>query len=192
MAGARTAGDFLADAPARVVPLLSRNDRLDMLDYYRYGSTRGIANEAGDTARITAESAAVVSFDMGTRASMQIAVLPAGRDTVLAVVTTVSLPARDSSVQLFDTAWQPLARVKSPVPAYSQWFVDGAFDADPNLEMKLPFMPAEARFDSTATVLTFTPSAGSYMSPSEYEGVRSLLVPEIIFDVKKGKFRQRR
>ncbi len=185
---ARTAADFFIDAPGSVMPYTDTNLRLDMLDYYRYGSDRAMPDRASTPLRITGENDRTMTVAVGEEgARVQLAVLPAGKDTLIAVVTTVMLPAPDSRVDLYNKDWTP-ARVKAPRwPVYSDWLPEGDSDS----EARLPFVPAEAAFDSTATVLTFTCRADSFLAPEEYDMLRASLVPEIVYDVK-GKTIKRR
>lgn len=183
------AGRFFAKAPASFLITVPRTARLDMLDYFRFGSSRPTPDTFGVDARITAESPACITVEVG-HTRRQLAVLPSGRDTLLAVVTTVSIPARTSAIELFDkdfdTASQkPLAEVGR----YSDWFVDGAFDSVPDLELTLPFVPAEAAFDSTATRLVLRNNAKQYLSAADYERLHPLMLDSLTYDVAKGRFK---
>lgn len=185
---ARTASDFLAQAPASVMPLLSQVDRLDMADYYAYGSAAGVNDVFDSPWHITAMSPAAITIAGGDSSTIQLAVIPAGRDTLVAVVTTVALPARDSRVQFYKADWSP---AKAPaMPRYTDWLLPGADDIS-DLETTLPFVTAEAAFDSTATTLTFTNTAGSYLSAPDYERLRPVLVPSITLDIANGRFKTR-
>lgn len=186
---ARTAADFFVTAPGSVMPYTDSNLRLDLLDYYRYGSDRSMPDRTSTPLRITGESDRTLTVAVGEEGSrVQIAVLPAGKDTLLAVVTTVTLPAPDSRVDFYNKDWTP-ARVKTPAwPVYSDWVPVADFET----EARLPFVPAEAAFDSTATVLTFTCRADSFLTADEYDMLRESLVPAIVYDVKGKTFKRRK
>ncbi|MDE6287317.1 MAG: DUF3256 family protein [Muribaculaceae bacterium] len=186
---ARTAADFFITAPSSVMPFTSSNLRMDMLDYYRYGSDRTMPDRSATPLRITAESERTMTVAVGEEgARVQLAVLPAGKDTLVAVGTTVTLPAPDSRVDIYNKDWTP-ARVKTPAwPAYSDWVTA----ADYETEARLPFVPAEAAFDTTAKVLPFTCRADSFLAPDEYEMLRGSLVPAIVYDVKGKTFKRRK
>lgn len=185
----RTAGDFFVDAPGSVMPYTTTNLRLDLLDYYRYGSDRAMTDRSSTSLRVIGENDRTLTVAVGDEGSrVQIAVLPAGKDTLLAVVTTVTLPAPDSRVDLYNKDWTP-ARVKAPAwPVYSDWMPV----TDPETQARLPFVPAEAAFDSTAMVLTFTCRADSFLAADEYDMLRESLMPTIVYDVKGKTFKRRK
>lgn len=189
-AGEGPAGRFFADAPDDFLLTVPRTARLDMLDYFRFGSSRPTPDEFGTDSRIIAESPACITVEIGAT-RRQLAVLPAGRDTLLAVVTTVALPARASAIELFHkdfsaASQKPLAEVGR----YSDWFVAGAFDSVPDLELTLPFVPAEASFDSTATRLVLHNNAKEYLTAADYQRLHPLMLDSLTYDVAKGRFKR--
>lgn len=190
-AGEGPAGRFFAQAPDSFLLTVPKTSRLDMLDYYRFGSDRPTSDAFTADARVVAESPACITVEVG-HTRRQLAVLPAGGDTLLAVVTTVSLPARASSVELFRKDFTPAPQNPlGKVGRYSDWFVAGAFDSVPDLELILPFVPAEAEFDSTATRLTLRNNAEQYLTAADYARLRPLMLDSLTYDVARGRFRLR-
>lgn len=189
---ARTAADFLVEAPEDALPLLSTNSRMDMLDYFRYGSDRSVTNRAGGNARILNESERTITFDVDSGVCAQLAVLVSGRDTILALVSTVASPALDSRLDFFRTDWQPLRRTPLSLPEYTDWLTDAGRDDIATVSRVLPFVPVEARFDSTATTLTLTSGARTFLAPREYEFLRPMLVDSLVYDIKGNKFKLRK
>ena len=188
---ARRPADFLVNAPERVVPLLSTSDRLDMLDYYRYGSTRGVKNMFQDESRIVEETPATLTLVCDSSAHMQLAVIPAGKDTLVAVATTVALPAHETVIEFYHSDWTPAGKKAPRLAQYSDWFVDGVSDTIPAVAYTLPFVTAVAHFDSTASTLTLRNTVAEYLTPAEYDGLKHLLRDSIVYDISKGKFKQR-
>ncbi len=184
------AADVLCRMPKSLMPLLSVNDRLDMVDYYRYGSDRPRPDIFGTNWHITALNDATVTIattDSVAPAAIQLGVIPAGRDTVVAVITTVALPARDSRVALYRLSdWSEIKG--APAPTYSQWLLPEAADID-NLDTTLPFVTAVAELDSTASTIVWHPTAEEYLVEAEYNAVAPALRPSITYTASRGKFK---
>ncbi len=189
---ARTVADFFVAAPSEAVPLLSKSNRLDMLDYFRYGSDRETANLFYGKSRILAESPTALSIQLADRSSLQIAMLANGNDTILAVVTTIAVPSKDSRLDFYNSDWQRLKRQALASPSYEQWLTkDGRKHANEFSEI-LPFILASAEFDSEAKTLTFTNNSDNYLAPDEYERLKVWLRPTIVYDIIGHKFKMRK
>ena len=100
----RQAGDFFASAPASVFPLLDHNARLDMLDYFSNNMSTPTANNLDGRSAITAMSPTDLTVRLTDSSSAQIALLTAGNDTVVALISTVATPGLDSSISFYDTS----------------------------------------------------------------------------------------
>lgn len=187
--GARTAGEIFAQAPDRVLRLLPQSTRLDMLDYFRYGSDKASANALGGDARITSESPADIRLQLSERAEIQLCVLTAGRDTVVAVVETLMTPVPDSRIEFYSLpSWQT---VKSPVkmPVRADWLTDeGRRHAD-ELEALLPFDFVEARFDPDEGRLVLTNNARQYLTADVFEHIEPWIHPQLSYTVSGTKIK---
>lgn len=177
VAPARTASEAFTAAPDRIVRLLPQSTRLDMLDYFNYGSTRASDNYFGGKSRITAVTDAAVSFQVGEAVDMQIAVIPRAKaDTVFAVVTTIALPAADSSVDFYDTDWRPLKKPLAAMPAYDDWVTaEGKTHID-ELRLHLPFMPVQASVSPDGHRLVLTNSAPEFLAKSQTKEFSAWLI----------------
>lgn len=185
-APARTAADFFKEAPTTVVPLLQTNTRLDMLDYFNSGLLTPSANTLGGRSRITALSDRAVTIEMSRDASMQIALVPAGRDTIVAVVETVLTPVADSRVRLFRPAdWKELPAPE--MPGIAQF-------ADParRKEIKTAEMPdylfVRAEYDPETSVFRFTDTTPAYYTDTDRPKGLGLLRQNIEMRLSGGKF----
>lgn len=188
-ADARTAADFFGTAPDSVYPILTGSTRLDMIDYYNYGSDRPSDNRLGGHSRITTMTDRTVDYELSERSSGQLAVLvPAPGDTVIAIVTTVPTPLPDSEIAFYTTDWHSAA---APValPAYSDWLSDeGRRQADRAAAL-VPFVTARATFSPAADTLTLVSGVGDYLAPADRaEGTR-LFAPQLTLTPAKSRRR---
>lgn len=111
---ARTAAEYFADAPDNLVPLLTRTARLDMLDYYNAGVPTPSRNIYGGSARIVAMTPTTVDVQLSRDASMQLALVPVGKDTLVALTHTVLTPLPDSGITFYTKEWKPAATPAMP------------------------------------------------------------------------------
>ena len=183
-ATAREAADWFVSAPAEVISGIPRNTRLDALDYFRSGIERDVSASENITVRITELTPQTVTFTRGEGKTLQIATLPAGRDTLLAVVTTVTEPLGVSAIGFFNSDWSRAEKGSFRMPEFSQWLTS---EADASLvQATLGFIPATARFNGRADSLLVTNTG---LANARLNGVDSLLKPELRFEVTKAKFR---
>lgn len=111
----RTAADFFISAPDEILPLLPQNTRLDMLDYFSSGLPTPSPNATRGQARIMLNEPSKLQAVLSRDSNIQFALIPGGRDTVVAVIETVLTPVADSSVSFYDTSWRPLEIVMPSV-----------------------------------------------------------------------------
>ena len=189
-AGARTAADFFASAPDKVIRLLPQSTRLDMLDYFKFGSTRPSSNAFQGEAILKALSDRVVSFEVDKGVGMQIAVLPSARqDTVLALVTTLSTPSPISSISFYDKDWNELKNTFFHEPQNVDWLTTKGKKERAEVATKLPFVPVSYSFDPDATILRAVNEAAVYLDKDEFKQLEPMLVLTKVYTVAFPKFK---
>lgn len=110
-AQARSARDVFVQAPDSVLPLFPSNSRLDMLDYHAYNLPTTVRNRLGGYSRVTDVTPDAVAIQAGDASQIQMALVTAGRDTLVAVVETVLTPQADSHVRFYRLAdWSTVAQ----------------------------------------------------------------------------------
>lgn len=85
--------------------------------------------------------------------TLQLHLLPARKDTVIAVIETIDTPIPDSRLTLYSRSWSPLPALWTE-PQASDWLTPaGRKDRAAAVE-SAPFILAEYLFDATAGILT--------------------------------------
>lgn len=175
-ANARSAADFLLSAPLTVIPAVSERARLEMLEYFKANSDAEVKNMFGGTSKVAVNMPQYVTVDVSDRTQISVAVVPAKRDTMLAVIETVLTPVPDSRVTFYGTDWSKLKRQPGELTVMD--FVDSkALKADPAAELPefpfytLTYVPDEGSFlaaNTTAKYYTKSeqPSGLKYMKPA--------------------------
>ena len=185
---ARTVSEFFATAPDDVIRLIPQSTRLDMLDYFNYGSSRASENYFGGSSRVKALSDAVLDIQVDENVEMQFAVLPAKNDTMIAVVTTLYLPVADSSVKFYTSEWKPVNKPPFEMPSYDKWLTPAGVASVTDLKPYLPFMPVSASFNSDATVLSLFNNADEYLGEKQFEKFSPWIVPSMDYSVVSNRF----
>ena len=100
---------WLTVMPDSVLPLLTKNDRLDFIDYYDVKMEAVVTNRLDGKSRMTmlADDFVHISYTKSTDVAMKL--LPVNDSTdVLCMVTTVKAAVQDSRIAFYDAQWQPL------------------------------------------------------------------------------------
>lgn len=103
---ARTIGDLFATEPGNLFPLLTRTNRLDMVDYYLSGQMVAVNNNlAGESRLLELDSAYLKVQTSGSRV-VEMLMRTVGKDTVVTVIETVTTPVPDSRLTQWNSHWQ--------------------------------------------------------------------------------------
>ncbi len=148
---ARTAADFFTEAPGSVLPLLDRNARLDMIDYFRHGLPTTTTNLFNGSSKVLSESENCIDVQISRDASLQIALLQLKNDTIIAVIETVLTPVADSGITFYRSDWSPAPK-QPAMPAASDFI-----PKDRRKELKDAEMPPTAYIRAS-----FNSSDGSF------------------------------
>lgn len=171
-----TAAEAFADAPSRILPLIEPGTRLDMIDYFNAGSDRSSRNALYGNSRIISLTPAHITVKATAASTFEIVTLPAGKDTVLAVIHTVATPVPDSKVTLYTSGWDELGDKSFKSPDLEQWLAaDAGKGARDEVEALLPFMLASCSYNEETGEFVFTNRTPEFLSEEVYEPIRPLL-----------------
>lgn len=114
--GGRTMKDLFKEMPDSIVPLLTREDRLDCIDFLESGMKANVKNRFGELSSLQALTATYAAIDLTASSRMEMRMMPDGRDTLVCVVHTWLTPIPMSDIAFYSSAWQPLDAKK-----YLKW-----------------------------------------------------------------------
>lgn len=175
-----TAATAFTSAPADVFPLLDKNTRLDMVDYFTGGLDTPSANRLNGRSAITALTPTSLTARLTDASTAQIVLLPAAGDTIIALVTTVATPGQDSNIKFFTSGWSPLATATYfTAPAWKDWIVPGHKEAE--VTQYAPFMLASYVIDPAAGTLTATNNLATFLDKDIYSLISPALLPSITY-----------
>lgn len=182
-----TASSAFTSAPADVFPLLDKNTRLDMIDYYSNGLKTQSANRMDGRSSVTSLSPESLTVKLSDSSSAQIAILPAGNDTVIAVVSTVATPGLDSTLKFYDTSWHALPASKYfTAPSWDDWVTSGHDISE--VTAYAPFMLASYFIDPSAGTMTITNNLATFLDEDIYTQLSPALYPTLTYRWTGKKF----
>lgn len=152
-------------APIDVVDYLPEYSRLDMVDYFDSGSTVASDSYLGNKIHITALDSMMVRYAVDDSVKVTLALLPAGRDTLMMVIKELPAPVFDSTVSFYDGGWQPVASPPLNPPRFSNWLKDSKRAAA--VAFDIPFVMATADFDPATGRLVYMNQTERYFDERE-------------------------
>lgn len=179
------------DAPEGVFPLLDRNTRLDMIEYFASGMANASENRIGGKSRVTAVTPMSVEVEMTEASRYQLALLPAGSDTLYAVITTVLTPAPDSRLDLYNSHWEKLPSENFfTKPALADWLTPDGRKNYGEVETFVPFLLIGYAYTPENNTLTLTNNTRAFLSDDIYSIVGGNLLDTLTYVWNGKRFRK--
>lgn len=182
-----TASKAFVEAPRNVMPLLDRNARLDMLDYFNSGLSTKTANKLNGASAITAASPMQIAVQLTDASTCHFAMLPAQSDTLVAVISTVSTPAPDSKMTVYSSDYsRDLTPSVLAKPTLKEWLTDTSMLS--TVESMVPFLLISYSYDPGSGLLTLTNNTKQFLSEDVYAIVEPYLKKSISYKWTGKKF----
>lgn len=101
---------WLVAMPDSVLPLLTKTNRLDFIDFFDYHMDAVVTNRMDGKSHLDTLTADYLLINYTRSCDVAMKLLPVNDSTdVLCMVTTVKAAVPDSRVAFFDEAWRPVA-----------------------------------------------------------------------------------
>ena len=112
------------EMPDTLQPLLTNNDRRDMIDFWDARMSTPVVNRLDGKSRITALTDDFLSVELSRSSSMQIKMLNnVAGDTLLCIVNTVGAEAYDSRIHFYNSRWERVDGSKFTMPSIADFFL---------------------------------------------------------------------
>lgn len=98
--------DVFAGAPDSLFPLLTRNNRLDCIDFSENGMEARVRNRFDEPAVLDTLTDTYLSMRTGMCGNVEMKLFASGGDTLVCVCRTAFGPAADSEVRVYDLGWR--------------------------------------------------------------------------------------
>ena len=130
--------DIYAAAPDSIFPLLTKNNRLDQIDFRENNMQAVVKNQFDDRSELLVLSEKYLQLRLSEHSVVEMRLLS---DSVFCMVQTYYAPAPDSHIRFFDTEWHELPQTIEQ-PAVDD-FLSEDIDTDVRLALKaLPLIKA--------------------------------------------------
>lgn len=186
---AQPVAEAFKTAPSGLLPLLAKNTRLDMIDYFNSGMDTPSKNELGGNSRIESMTDESIILTVSSASKAQLATLPYGNETLVAFISTVETPASDSKMSVFTFDWsQDLTEKTFKEPEIKDWLTDEGKKKDSEVEAMMPFMLVAYSYDPATKILTLTNNSASFISDDVYKIVSPYIKKQLTYRWNGKKF----
>ena len=141
--------DIYAAAPDSIFPLLTKNNRLDQIDFRENNMQAVVKNKFEDRVELLVLTDCYLQLRLSERCMVEMRLLT---DSTFCMVETFSAPAPDSRIRLFDAAWHELPQTIER-PAVDDFLSE---DIDTDVRLSLQALPLiKASLSETDSTITF-------------------------------------
>ena len=142
----KTISDVYANAPDSVFPLLTKNNRLDQIDFRENNMKAEVKNRFEGRSELLVLNDKYLQLRLSEHCTVEMRLVS---DTTFCMVQTYCAPAADSRIRLFDTAWHELPTTIER-PAVGD-FLSEDIDIDVRLALQaLPLIKASLSADDNS------------------------------------------
>ena len=126
--------DIYAEAPDSIFPLLTKNNRLDQIDFRENNMQAVVKNKFDDHSELLVLNEKYLKLKRSEHCIVEMRLFA---DSTFCMVETYNAPAPDSRIRLFDTSWNELPQ-RIERPAVDDFFSD---DIDIDVCLALQALP---------------------------------------------------
>lgn len=117
----QTAEKLLASMPDSIIPVMTKTNRLDCIDFYKSKMKASVDNAYGGKSQLLELTDSYARLQPTASSGVQMHTYKsAGGSTVVALVYTYAAPSRESELAFYDAKWQPLAAALITPPAHDK------------------------------------------------------------------------
>ena len=126
--------DIYAEAPDSIFPLLTKNNRLDQIDFRENNMKADVKNKFEDHSELLILSERYLKLQLSKHCIVEMRLL---NDSTFCMVQTYNAPASDSQIRLFDTSWNELPQTVER-PSVDEFLSE---DVDIDVRLALQALP---------------------------------------------------
>lgn len=126
--------DVYAEAPDSIFPLLTKNNRLDQIDFRENNMQAVVKNKFDDRCELLVLNGDYLKLQLSKNCVVEMRLLS---DSTFCMVETFSAPAPDSRIRFFDTSWNELSQIIDR-PAVEDFLSE---DIDTDVRLSLQALP---------------------------------------------------
>ena len=181
---ARSIADLFATEPGNIFPLLTRTNRLDMVDYHLSGQTVDMSNNLSGESRLVELDSAYLKVKTSGSRVVEMYMRKVGKDTVITVIETVMTLVPDSRLTQWNSHWQRFTSDKLfAMPVIDDFIVKKMpreLRADLQDAMIFPLVQLSFKGGNHDTIEA-THGLERFLAPVEYKRFAEYLKPSITY-----------
>ena len=181
---ARTVADLFATEPGNIFPLLTRTNRLDMVDYYHSGQLVAIQNNLTGESRLLELDSAYLKVQTSGSRVVEMLMRQVGKDTVITVIETVMTPVPDSRLTQWNVHWQRYVSDKLfSMPSIDDFLVkkmSRELRADLQAAMIFPLIQLTFK-GGNHDIIEATHGLDRFLAPEEYKRFAEYFKPSLSY-----------
>ena len=181
---------WLVSMPDSVMPLLTKNHRMDFIDFYDAQMAAVVTNRMDGSSRMNTLTDDFVQIKYTASTDVAMKLLPVNDSTdVLCMVTTVKAAVDDSRIAFFDAEWRPMDVTQYFVePRIEDFRFTQQSDSAARAWSKLDIFFRTYRLCAESTELQCVLTAMDYLSKEDREEVSSYVSKELTYRWTDGKY----
>ena len=138
--------DVFAQLPDSVLPLMTRNNRLDCIDFIENNMNARVKNRFNDQVVLEALTEDYLYVRTSESSFVEMKLMPQGNDTLICVNRTYLGPVEDSDVRLYSLDWHFVRVVQRPEVKEFLKSKDSILPWTPEMADTIAMIHAEADF----------------------------------------------
>lgn len=185
---AQMAEKAFATIPPKVLNMLDKTARLDMIDLYNNNMKAVAENVYGGQSVMEEKNDDFISIRLTDVSQWQMRLFADGHDTLAVCVHTIAMPAKMSTVQSYHSDWRK-AKNEFPQPAFEHFFIqkdDIRQSKYKSIIEQMQLAPVVIELHKTQPTLTYSLSIEALSI--EDRRVASALIKPLTFEWQAGKF----
>ena len=107
---------IFAYVPSEILPMIEKNERLDLLDLYNSQMEAKTENIFGSTATMLMKSPTQVLLQLTSVSKWQLKMLKTGKDTIYSCIHSIETAGGQSHLSFYDQNWKKIETVALPSP----------------------------------------------------------------------------
>ena len=166
--------EMFLNTPDSVMPLLTRLDRYDFIEYMKAGMKAKVTNRLDGESVLKVLSDNYIFLQTTPSSSMQMKMLPLGNDSIMCVVSSVRAEAEDSRIAFFNREWKRIATDRMfKAPTIKEFFIPS--DTIGRYVDKCDIYLVSLRLNADENVLEAEYTMPGYMNKEDADAVKPLL-----------------
>lgn len=192
---AQSMRQIMVSMPDSIMPLLTKVNREDCMDYLDSKMKAEVTNRIGSKSEMTKITDDYAQFKLSKSSERTFKLLPtADNDTIICMITTCCGPVCDSKLDFFDNKWNRYKKRIIELPTLKDFISKpDSINEDKfnNLLNKADILLMKADFKDNSNDLTLTLTTDEYLNEDDRESLKPFFKKEITLEWNGKKFEKK-